>query len=212
MLFSQKQVADYLNQHFECAWEELRPVPQVSIDFGNGHRLRRTLNGNVATWLCDSEGRPADILAGLATPKSLLERCRSIDELIKDMRVAKKAAAQARRAQTGLGNPGPTPVINPSTLLRMPAYLASASKMGVEAPLKLSLAKKTTTLEKDDEYNRRVRDNQCLAILWRHPNKGPRELAKPIFKQVLDVNLDDPFLGLAPKVLGGEVGRSYARK
>ena len=73
MLFSQPEIVDLLNTEFECAWQELRPVPRVEIDFGNGHRLERTLAGNIATWYLLPDGRAYDLLPGLVGPTP--ERC-----------------------------------------------------------------------------------------------------------------------------------------
>ncbi len=75
MLFSNDDVAE-LMKSFECAWEEVRPVPIVSIDFGTGHTLKRTLNGNVATFLCDADGRAFDVIPGLYDADAYMGRLR----------------------------------------------------------------------------------------------------------------------------------------
>ena len=59
-MFSQQDLADYAGRTFECAWTKLRAAPQVTIDFGEGRVVRRTLHGNVLTWICDPEGRALD--------------------------------------------------------------------------------------------------------------------------------------------------------
>jgi hypothetical protein len=65
VLFSQPELAAWMSDSFECAWEPLRDVPRVSIDFGEDRVVRRTLHGNVVTWICDAEGRALDALGGL---------------------------------------------------------------------------------------------------------------------------------------------------
>jgi hypothetical protein len=35
----------------------------------------------------------------------------------------------------------------------------------------------------------------------------PADLTREVYRELLHVDLDDPYLGLAPDVLGGEVGR-----
>ena len=74
MLFSQPKLAGYLNDNFECAWQSLRPVPHVEIDFGNGTKLERTLSGNIATWFCAADGRVLDVLPGLVGPTEYRRR------------------------------------------------------------------------------------------------------------------------------------------
>ncbi len=42
---------------------------------------------------------------------------------------------------------------------------------------------------------------------WPRGAEPPRPLTKVVFETILDVDLDDPYLGPAPYVLGGEPGR-----
>jgi hypothetical protein len=67
-LFSSEPVANSINNAFEPVWESVRPVPIVTIDFGNGHTITRTLHGNIATYLCDADGTVFDILPGIYDP------------------------------------------------------------------------------------------------------------------------------------------------
>jgi hypothetical protein len=74
VLFSNKQIADYINKNFEPVWQSVRPVPIVHIDFGNGKVLTRTLHGNIATYLCNDAGQVLDILPGIYQPVTYLDR------------------------------------------------------------------------------------------------------------------------------------------
>ncbi len=53
-------------------WESVRPVPKVTIDFGDGRKLERTLTGNSAHYVLDSNGRVIDALPGLYSAKAFL--------------------------------------------------------------------------------------------------------------------------------------------
>ena len=68
VLFSREDVAAVINRNFEAAWEMVRPVPIIRIDFGNGREVTRTLHGNIATYVCAADGQVLDILAGIYTP------------------------------------------------------------------------------------------------------------------------------------------------
>ena len=74
MLFSRKEIADFINQTFEPVWESVRAVPIVRVDFGNGRVITRTLHGNIATYVCDSGGRVLDVLPGIYEPGSYVDR------------------------------------------------------------------------------------------------------------------------------------------
>jgi hypothetical protein len=47
-------------------------VPKVTIDFGDGRKLERTLTGNSIHYVLDSEGRVIDALPGLYGPQAFL--------------------------------------------------------------------------------------------------------------------------------------------
>jgi hypothetical protein len=70
VLFSNADVAGLINRFFEPAWEMVRPVPLIRIDFGNNQVVTRTLHGNIATYVCTAEGEVLDILPGIYTPKA----------------------------------------------------------------------------------------------------------------------------------------------
>ena len=74
MLFSSDSVATYINSVFEPVWESVRPVPIVTIDFGNGEKITRTLHGNIATYLCNAQGTVYDILPGIYEPIEYLKQ------------------------------------------------------------------------------------------------------------------------------------------
>lgn len=90
------------------------------------------------------------------------------------------------------------------------------SKSAVEAPVKASLgmgehaaAASTVpaTLQADSDAGDRVRIPQVHQMLLQLAPSTPQELTHQLFREILHVDLDDPYLGLAPDVLGGAVGR-----
>jgi len=50
-------------------WESERPVPVVTIDYGDGRVLKQTITGNSAHYVLDADGRVVDVLPGLIAPK-----------------------------------------------------------------------------------------------------------------------------------------------
>jgi hypothetical protein len=86
VLFSSDIVANYINNAFEPVWESVRPVPIVTIDFGNGHTITRTLHGNIATYLCDAKGTVYDILPGIYDPDGYLTQLGQFAFLFKHAR------------------------------------------------------------------------------------------------------------------------------
>lgn len=69
-LYSNKEISDYLRDNYILHWQSVRPVPRVTIDFGDGRKLERTLTGNSAHYVLDSDGQPLDALPGLYSPQA----------------------------------------------------------------------------------------------------------------------------------------------
>lgn len=68
VLYSNTEVSKYLREHFILHWKSVRPAPRVTIDFGDGRRLERTLTGNSIHYILDTSGMPVDALPGLYGP------------------------------------------------------------------------------------------------------------------------------------------------
>ncbi len=229
MLFSHGAVADFLNANFECAWESVRPVPRVEIDFGNGRRLSRTLNGNVATYFCSPGGRVFDIVPGLAEPEDYLERAQRAADLHRqlgarwDVPGAGVSVAHYHGRMRDLESTPPGPGSASEIRLRL---IPDFSKSSVEVVLKRALAPwpphgtarvdlvkgrvenpLKASLREDAEYNRTHRDPKVHDLLADRPLATPAEVTATVYRDILGVDLEDPYLGLAPYVLGGEIGR-----
>ena len=72
MLYANEQVSELLRERFVLHWQSVRPVPTLTIDFGDGRKMERTLTGNSVHYVLDSEGRVIDALPGLYGPGAFL--------------------------------------------------------------------------------------------------------------------------------------------
>ena len=81
MLYGNEEVSNYLRENFVLHWESVRPVPKVTIDFGDGRVLERTLTGNAIHYVLDKGGRPLDALPGLYGPGAFIENLRRAFDL-----------------------------------------------------------------------------------------------------------------------------------
>jgi hypothetical protein len=80
-LYANPEVAAYLHEHFVLCWESERPVPKVTIDFGDGRKLERTITGNSIHYVLDSHGRVLDGLPGLYGPAEFQHWLQCMDSL-----------------------------------------------------------------------------------------------------------------------------------
>lgn len=69
-LYANGNISDYMREHFVLHWESVRPAPVMTIDFGDGRRIIRTVTGNSVHYVLDSAGRPLDALPGLYGPQA----------------------------------------------------------------------------------------------------------------------------------------------
>jgi hypothetical protein len=97
-LYSNKEISDYLRDNFVLHWQSVRPVPRVTIDFGDGRKLERTLTGNSAHYVLASDGTPLDALPGLYGPNAFLDWLKSMQSLDKSYRWASQAQAEPKVA------------------------------------------------------------------------------------------------------------------
>ena len=67
-LYANQDVSRFLRENFILYWSSERPVPRVTIDYGDGRRLERTTTGNSAHYVLDADGNVLDVLPGLYAP------------------------------------------------------------------------------------------------------------------------------------------------
>jgi len=85
VLYPNDAVASALRERFVLHWQSVRPVPTVTIDFGDGRKLERTLTGNSIHYVLDSQARPLDALPGLYGPQAFLRGLVKTESLFKSL-------------------------------------------------------------------------------------------------------------------------------
>lgn len=68
VLYANTEVSKLLRDRFVLVWESERPVPVLTVDYGDGRVLKRTITGNSAHYVLDADGRVVDVLPGLFDP------------------------------------------------------------------------------------------------------------------------------------------------
>ncbi len=251
MLFSNDQVAQFINRNFEATWEMVREVPIVRIDFGGGNVLTRTLHGNILTSVCTADGMTLDALPGIYNPPAYLyqlDQFRLLSQTflrqpadaragwIREYHENAVAAIKANRPPARFVEANVVPVapaIGPGGLgggrfaeakrimpigkglVEWPTQqMLAMGQPGafpnppnglpiVPAPV-LAQAPVSTTeelagwkaLADDTQLNETARRRQIHEMLAQEGLAAPAKVLKPIYKDVLHADLDDPYLGL----------------
>jgi len=71
-LYANKDISQYLAQNFILHWKSVRPVPKITIDFGDGRKIERTITGNSIHYVLSPDGQVIDGIPGLYGPRTFL--------------------------------------------------------------------------------------------------------------------------------------------
>lgn len=83
ILYSNAAVSRMLRERFILYWQSERPAPRVTIDFGDGRKLERTLTGNSIHYILDVDGRVIDALPGLYGPAAFMRLLAQTEDVFK---------------------------------------------------------------------------------------------------------------------------------
>ena len=202
MLFSNEQVAAVINESFESAWQSLRPVPRVTIDFGNGTVVKRTLHGNVATYVCTPNGKVLDILPGIYEPETY---ARELARLARQFRQWQQPGLNSAALWQGHHQSQ----VDASRRVpdRTAAVSRGASIFATERPTRRAIRGEplsasasgnslTDSLAEDTRINQTTRRLKIHERLASSQPITPDEISKWLYREVLGTDLDDPYLGL----------------
>jgi hypothetical protein len=73
-LYANSAISRALRDNYVLHWKSVRPVPKVTIDFGDGRKLERTLTGNSVHYILTPDGEVVDALPGLYGPQAFLQK------------------------------------------------------------------------------------------------------------------------------------------
>jgi hypothetical protein len=72
ILYPNAEISKFLQENYVLHWQSVRPAPKVTIDFGDGRKIERTITGNSIHYILDKDGEVIDALAGLNSPQIFL--------------------------------------------------------------------------------------------------------------------------------------------
>jgi hypothetical protein len=72
VLYPNAAVGKALRDGFVLHWQSHRPVPRLTIDFGDGRKIERTITGNSVHYVLTPDGRTVDAIPGLYGPAAFL--------------------------------------------------------------------------------------------------------------------------------------------
>jgi hypothetical protein len=227
VLFSNQQLAGYLNRNFEPAWEMVRPVPIVRIDFGDNRILTRTLHGNIASYVCTGDGTVVDILPGIYNAEAYtrgLAQIRTFAMLLRTNGANGPAQLPARLQQyhrqlaaTIRSNPSPgagqsdRPRDLGKSIVEFPVERAIAGAPGPVSNLTNTVPAAGPALGRWLALVEDSRRNETERRLLIHDRLAdgapvrPQQIKTWLYKTVLNTDLNDPDLGLGDVLAQSDV-------
>jgi hypothetical protein len=97
VLYANTDVSRILRDRFVLHWQSVRPVPLVTVDFGDGRRLQRTLTGNSVHHVLDCDGRLVDSIPGLYGPAAFIRALIRAEQVALDLSAGARGQDELRR-------------------------------------------------------------------------------------------------------------------
>lgn len=203
-------------QNCQLAWQNLRPAPKVTIDFGDGRTMQRTLKGSTVIYLCRPDGTVVDAFPGVYTPEDFLPEWQKAmahynDEdgpwrswqqqpelLASQPRLTASKAIIESPLLKALGEPAP-----PVPSLDLSRYPLSKIQVNQQLGLPVQASGEQVVIEDSRRYRRVARP---MAHRWLAGHSQPprlEECTDPLFEEVLGVPIHDPWLGLKDGTVPG---------
>jgi hypothetical protein len=188
LLYTSPAINKLMRDRFVLHWQTVRPVPIVTIDFGDGRRLERTLTGNSLHLVLDAHGRPVDALPGLFAPdvfETLLARAHAMATASRD-----RLGVMHERA---LRSP---PEVRPARPPRsLEASMIAPTKHMVEAPILRHVSPTGAALAADTlqnlELHARVHQVFANNVAW-----TADQVVAWVYEELFLMPPNDPTLGL----------------
>jgi len=223
VLFSNDAIANFINLTFEPVWQSVRPAAIVRVDFGNGRIVTRTLNGNVATYICMPDGHVLDVLPGIYDPDTYLSQLRQgelffgranqnrrrLDVFVKEHHRLRVAALQIseKKPRITVQNAGRSIFGVEKGLKRVLKRTKKQNTAPVgskQAPVGISTSGSEATkklagwnaLVEDSRINETSRRLKIHKFLAKNQLLQPSQMTAWLYRDVLNTDLADPYLGL----------------
>jgi len=190
VLFSVPEVAGYINENFEPIWVSVRPVPKITIDFGNGKKMVRTVNGNIATYICAKDGTVVDVIPGIYDRENYVAALGSVRRQFDVMAADANARDKFLHDYHTSASTKPFASVAKSQLVSTPQAVPALRPITQAESMALQKA-----LLDDTNLNELERRPLIHSYLAEHGGSKPEEMKKWLYKEVLHADLDDPYLG-----------------
>jgi hypothetical protein len=194
MLYVDPDIRKLMRENFVLHWESLRPVPTVTIDFGNGRTIKRTVTGNSIHYVLLPDGRVMDALPGLVDQKTFLAELQSCAAFAATPSINDdQLNAYWKRTIERLTDPTVQAKVDAAV-----DQSRAMSKVRIERPTIRNLRSPTAELVADTNQNQHEIRPKILGFLAAGEGKELPKMNKRVYAELFLSPLDDPDMGLNP--------------
>ena len=96
VLYPNAEVSKYLRDNYILHWKSVRPAPRITIDFGDGRKIERTITGNSIHYVLDPDGEVIDAIPGFYSPMTFMKyltQANEMNNVLKSLPHEKRALA-----------------------------------------------------------------------------------------------------------------------
>ena len=173
----------------------MRAVPKITIDFGNGKIITRTVNGNVATYICTSDGSVIDVLPGIYDQERYVAALAAIRDRYSDLTSDSELLNQKLIAYHSLAPPAPKAVLMKADAESSPDAVPGLRQMGSRERLALKQALESDSLLNESERRPLIHAFLRESLVTSNKLLKPDDMKHWLYREVLHADLDDPYLG-----------------
>ncbi|MEO6435220.1 MAG: hypothetical protein ABIP55_05605 [Tepidisphaeraceae bacterium] len=209
-LYPDPRVGELLREKFILHWISERPVPVVTVDYGDGRKMTRTVTGNSVHYILDSDGRPIDALPGLYSASAFVRGLEAALALAAEKPTDDRlrawhgdAADRAAKAQAEVQPEPFAPEVERVIRVKAapPAREAgrlAISKRFVEDPLVVLIAGLQQSVAQDTRQNEFVLHRQIHQWFAAGAVRDFNAFNQRVYAELFLTPGSDPWLGLAP--------------
>jgi hypothetical protein len=185
LLYSDPAIAAILRKKYVLHWHSVRDVPVITIDMGDGRKIRQTITGNSAHYLLASDGTVLDVLPGLYSPDAFRVHLEEWDVFHRTLDASNREAGIRAYHATRLANP-----YEVAATRLAPAAFRAESKMVLEVPLirELQLGGKRATVAELVERDpwRRIGEEEKDNVHFSEGSLALMRNKQPLTDELLD--------------------------
>ncbi len=197
LLYVDPEVSKLLNERYVLHWESLRPVPIITIDFGDGKTIKRTITGNSLHYVFLPGGELLDVMPGLCDAKTFateLLNAADYAQAGKTEVVDRAAYWKTTILRLATVQPAPRGKERQADAASRVAFVKRAEE---EIVLR-STMNPTSNVARDTYINQRQFRPNILRRLLAGQDADVKKLTESIYRDLFLAPLDDPSMGLDP--------------